>query len=101
MGHTKSFEKYLEVLWPEIDMGPNPNLQQNQINTVNVDIITLNPNLRKKPKLNLMELQKEFNALSQKIEPFKFEHDDDRNKNKKEKEKEIKIKKSNHIEYER
>eukprot|EP01083_Nonionella_stella_P220000 787543_1 len=62
-----SFETYLKLLWPEIPMGDNPTMYENQVNTVNIDVITLDPNLRKKPLLNVNQLQGEFDALSSKM----------------------------------
>eukprot|EP01084_Bolivina_argentea_P154106 268666_1 len=42
-------------------------MYENQVNTVNIDVITLDPNLRKKPLLNVNQLQGEFDALSSKM----------------------------------
>jgi len=59
-----SFYDYLSMLWPKVPMDADANLLQTQVNIVNIDVITLDANLRRKPKLNLKKLQQEFDALA-------------------------------------
>eukprot|EP01084_Bolivina_argentea_P216625 367976_1 len=67
-----SFEKYLTLLWPKVGIGNSPSLRENEVNTANIYVITLNPQLRDKPKLNMKQLQRAFNALAVKVKPWNY-----------------------------